>query len=358
MTNVETTASLTTTGLQAFAAPLTRHAIFLGLRVGASSDAVDKVRDTLADLAGTLESVAFRDPHAHLSCTVGIGSDFWPRLTSAPKPAELRPFTPITGSVHSAVATPGDLFFHIRSAWEDFGFEFERLLLNALGDSVQTVEETAGFRYFDRRDLLGFVDGTANPSVASAIAEALIVGDEDPAGTGGTYIVAQKYLHPIRAWQSLPTEMQEQIIGRTKPDNVELPDATSGQKSHKTLSTIVDAEGVEHDILRDNMPFGSPGSDQFGTYFLGYSRHRWVIQQMLERMFIGDPVGMYDRLLDFSTAITGTAFFAPSADVLGSLPAPSSTADAAAAAPDPAPVSPSPSPADNSLGLGGRPSTS
>ena len=135
---------------------------------------------------------------------------------------------------------------------------------------------------------------------------------------GGSYVVVQKYLHELDRWQSLTTEQQEAIIGRKKADNVELHDAVAGQKSHKTLATIV-VDGVEHDILRDNMPFGSPGSSSFGTYFIGYSRYLWVIEKMLENMFIGDPPGAYDRLLDFSNATTGCVFFAPSADFLGRL---------------------------------------
>jgi porphyrinogen peroxidase len=129
----------------------------------------------------------------------------------------------------------------------------------------------------------------------------------------------QKYVHDLKAWHALSAEQQEAIIGRTKLDNVELNDAASGQQSHKTLATIEDENGDEHDILRDNMPFGSPGSGEFGTYFIGYSRRLWVIERMLQRMFIGDPPGLHDRLLDFSKPLTGTTFFAPSASLLASL---------------------------------------
>ena len=112
---------------------------------------------------------------------------------------------------------------------------------------------------------------------------------------------------------------QEKIIGRTKIDNVEIDDDDAPRKSHKSLTTIVDEQGVEHDILRDNMPFGSAGRGEFGTYFIGYSRRLWVIEKMLERMFVGDPPGMYDRLLDFSSAMTGATFFAPSRKALTAL---------------------------------------
>ena len=108
-------------------------------------------------------------------------------------------------------------------------------------------------------------------------------------------------------------------MGRTKADNVELDDDAAPRKSHKTLATIVDDDGSELDILRDNMPFGRPGAGEFGTYFIGYSGRLWVIERMLERMFVGEPAGSYDRILDFSRPVTGTVFFAPSNAMLESL---------------------------------------
>ena len=300
-------------------APLTQSATFLVLSITEGPDAAQTVRSTLAGLNSMAKNVAIRDINASFSCTVGIGSDAWDRVTKLSRPAELHPFPAVHGAVHTAVSTPGDLLFHIRAERRDLCFEFERQLLERLGDAVTVVDTTVGFRYFDLRDLLGFVDGTANP-VGPSVPQSVLVADEDAAGQGGSYIVVQKYLHDLKAWRSLPTETQEAIIGRTKFDNVELDDAPDGkQASHKSLATIEDAEGVEHDILRDNMPFGSPGAGEFGTYFIGYSRRLWVIEKMMERMFIGNPPGLHDRLLNYSTPVTGTTFFAPSASLLSSL---------------------------------------
>lgn len=302
--------------VQAVASPLTANAVFLVVDV--APGAADRVRDVLADLAGSIKSLAFPYSDSALTCTVGIGSAIWAELTALPRPAQLRPFTPVVGAHYTAPSTPGDLLFHIRAERADVCFEFERRLLESLGDAVRVVDETVGFRSFDRRDLLGFIDGTANP-IGAELDAAVLVGDEDAAHRGGSYIVTQKYLHPLAAWRALPTETQEAIIGRTKLENVELDDAPSGQQSHKSLATIVDEQGVEHDIQRDNMPFGRPGHDEFGTYFLGCSRDLSVIQRMLERMFLGDPPGLHDRLLDFSTAVTGSVFFAPRPEVLAAL---------------------------------------
>lgn len=236
-----------------------------------------------------------------------------------PRPAELHPFKQVEGKKHTAVSTPGDLFFHIRSERRDLSFEFERQLMDRLGEAVKVEDETVGFRYFDTRDVLGFVDGTANPVGPDVTDAVLVTAQDDSAGVGGSYVVVQKYLHDLKAWRSLSTEQQEAIIGRTKFDNIELDDAESGQQSHKSLATIEDEDGSEHDILRDNMPFGSPAHGEFGTYFIAYSKKLWVVEKMMERMFVGDPPGLHDRILDFSKPVTGSTFFVPSASVLADL---------------------------------------
>jgi putative iron-dependent peroxidase len=303
---------------QSVNAPLSRYAIFLVVTINDTDAALALARTSIAEIDGLVRTVGFRDLSGHLSCNVGIGSDTWDRFAQPRRPAQLRPFVTVDGGKHQAIATPGDLLFHIRAERYDLCFELERLLLATLGDGVRVVDEVHGFRYFDSRDVLGFVDGTENPTGA-AMAAATLIAEEDEAFTGGSYVVVQKYLHNMQAWDDLTTEQQEGIIGRTKLSNVERDDASALQKSHKSLNTIVDADGVEHAILRDNMPFGRPGTSEFGTYFIGYARELWVIEQMLHNMFIGDPPGAYDRLLDYSTAVTGTTFFAPSFEVLASL---------------------------------------
>lgn len=302
---------------QSVDAPLSRAAVFLVVTVAPSDEALMRARSVIADIGALVRAVGFRDLNGHLSCNVGIGSDAWDRLGVKTRPAQLHPFVEMRGSAQTAVATPGDLLFHIRAERNDLCFELERLILNALGDAITVVDEVQGFRYFDARDLLGFVDGTENPT-GNALYEAAHIGEEDTEFAGGAYVVVQKYLHNLAAWGELSVEEQERIIGRTKLDDVERDDA-GGRKSHRSLNTIVDADGTEHDILRDNMPFGRPGQGEFGTYFIGYARDLAIIERMLHNMFIGDPPGDYDRILDFSTAVTGTTFFVPSHDLLASL---------------------------------------
>lgn len=318
-------------GSQQFDAPLTAHAVFVVLSLVDDADP-GQVAEVLSDVPELLKSVRFRDASGSLTCTVAIGAARWTALTGMTLPAELVPFTPVVGAVHTAVSTPGDILLHIRGDRADLCFELERIVLDRLRPHTRLEDEVTGFRYFDRRDLLGFVDGTANP-VGDNFATAVLVGDEDPMFAGGSYVVVQKYRHPLEHWNALPTHVQEAIIGRSKADDIEADDATHGQKSHKTLATIVDADGVEHDIVRDNMPFGSPGTAEFGTYFIGYARHLWVIDRMLERMFIGSPRGQHDRLLDFSIPLTGTAFFAPSEGLLSAIAQPAPTVAAHADTP-------------------------
>src|SRR6201992_1835072 len=299
-------------------APLSRAAVFLVVTVGGEAAALAKACSVLDGLDDLVQTGGFRDLSGHLSCIAGIGRDLWDRMLPAARPKELRSFTPIKGPVHAAPATPGDLLFHIRAERPDMCFEFERILLDSLGGAVTVDDEVSGFRYFDARDLLGFVDGTANPTGLDLPASAL-VGEEDAEFAGGSYVVVQKYLHDMNAWAKTPTPLQEEIIGRTKIDNIEIDDDDAPRKSHKSLATIEDADGNEYDILRDNMPFGRPGQREFGTYFIGYSRYLWVIEKMLQRMYLGDPPGAYDRLLDFSRPQTGTTFFVPSLPRLDTL---------------------------------------
>ena len=298
---------------QAVLTPLTEAAIFLVLTVDPGAE--DAVRDLLTDAAGLRRSVGFRVPEAGLTCVVGLGSDLWDRLFGAPRPAGLHTLPEFAGAAHASVVTPGDLLFHIRARRPDLCFELAQRLTARLTGRARVVDEVHGFRYFDDRDLLGFVDGTENPEGAAAAA-AVVIGDEDPDFAGGSYVVVQKYLHDLAAWDALPVEEQERIIGREKLSDIELADDVKPSNSHVALNTIVDDDGEERQILRDNMPFGSVGAGEFGTYFIGYARTPDVIEQMLTNMFVGSPPGNHDRILDFSTTVTGSLFFVPSADFL------------------------------------------
>ncbi len=255
-----------------------------------------------------------RDLEAGLSCIMGVGSEAWDRLLGPPRPAMLHPFREIRAGGRDALATPGDLLFHIRAKRMDLCFEVATQIMARIGEAVSPADEVHGFRYFDDRDLIGFVDGTENPRGQEAM-DSVFVGDEDPAFAGGSYVLVQKYLHDLAGWDALSTEAQERIIGRKKLSDIELDASVKPSSSHSSLTTIVE-DGQEKKILRDNMPFGRPTQGEFGTYFIGYSRSPGTIELMLENMFVGRPPGNYDRLLDFSRAVTGNLFFVPSATFL------------------------------------------
>ena len=293
--------------------PPSAAAIFLVLTVNDGAESV--VHDLLADVSGLTRSVGFRSTDDELTCVTGIGSGLWDRLFGSPRPAELHPFAEIVGDRHRAVSTPGDLLFHVRAKRLDLCFALSYELTRRLAGHAEVVVEVHGFRYFDQRDLLGFVDGTENPTGVAADA-AVFIGAEDPDFAGGSYVIVQKYLHDLTAWNALTTEQQEQAIGRTKLDDVEFADDVKPTNAHIALNVIEDAEGNQRQIVRDNMVFGSLGEQEFGTFFIGYAASPDVTETMLRRMFIGEPVGNHDRILDFSTAITGGLFFAPSQDFL------------------------------------------
>jgi putative iron-dependent peroxidase len=326
---------------QEVAAPLTASAVFLVVTLHPGPDSCAAVCGLFGDLAGLLRSVGFRDLDAKLSCVVGIGSQAWDRLAGPARPAGLHVFPEMEAGSRHAVSTPGDILFHIRAARFDLCFELATHIMTRLRGAVSPVDEVHGFRYFDDRDLIGFVDGTENPTGQDAV-EATIIGPEDPEFAGGSYVIVQKYLHDISGWNALPTEEQERIIGRTKLSDIELDDAVKPTSAHNALTTITE-NGEEIQIVRDNMPFGSVSQGDFGTYFIGYARSPQPIEQMLTNMFIGRPPGNYDRLLDFSTAVTGTLFFVPAMSLLENL------AEPATDQPEAAPMA---QPSDGSLGIG------
>jgi putative iron-dependent peroxidase len=337
--------------------PPSDAAIFLVVTVNPGAETV--ARELLSDAAGLQRAVGFRVPEGGLSCVAGVGSAAWDRLFSGPRPAELHPFRELAGERHRAVSTPGDLLFHIRAQQMDLCFELAAQIMDRLAGSVTVTDEVHGFRYFDELDLLGFVDGTENPAGQAASAAAF-TGAVNPDFAGGSYVIVQKYVHDMRAWNALPVEAQEKVIGRTKLSDIELPDGVKPADSHVALNTITGPDGAERQIVRENMPFGNAGHGEFGTYFIGYSATPSVTEQMLQNMFIGDPPGNTDRILDFSTAVTGTLFFVPVADFLDNLPDPPAADAAAAAAPVPAcdgtgprsaPAAPDVLP-DGSLGVG------
>ncbi|NMO01666.1 Dyp-type peroxidase [Gordonia sp. TBRC 11910] len=320
----------------------TRNAVFLVLTVNNGGEA--KVRDVLSGFTGLVRSVSSRAPDESLTGVAAIASDAWDRLFGGPRPKDLKPFRELVGSSHTAPATPGDILLHIKADDDAVCFELAAQAVREFGDAVSVADDVHGFRYFEMRDLTGFVDGTENPAGSQALDT--ITVDDDPDFDGGSYVTVQRYVTDFGKWNSLSTTEQEIVFGRTKADNIEFPDEDKAPNAHIAVNQVNDADGNQLQILRDNMAWGSPSGER-GTYYIAYCGDPDVTEQMLVKMFVGDPVGNYDRLLDFTTAVTGTSFFAPSADFLDNPPAPS-----VAAVEDSAVPAPPDRPADGSLGIG------
>ncbi|MFH6968933.1 Dyp-type peroxidase [Flavobacterium sp. FlaQc-28] len=273
--------------------------------------------EKLCSLVNNLNnSFTIRIPNGRSSCVMGVGYDAWIKLgLPKPLPKELVNFESIRGAKHTAKATEGDLHFHLRGQNTAVCFDMALAISNVIKPAAECLEEIHGFRYWDGRSIIGFVDGTENP-IGEERQFFAVVGEEDAAYKGGSYLFVQKYFHNMKNWGNLSTEDQEKVIGRSKMSDIEMEDDVKPANSHSALTAITDENGEDLKIVRDNMPFGNPAKGEVGTYFISYASKFSTTRKMLENMFIGNPPGNYDRILDFSTAETGTLFFVPALDLL------------------------------------------
>lgn len=290
------------------------HAYFMTFIV-AQDAAPAAVIKAIGDVSSASRRLAGREKRARLLHAVGIGSTLWDRLSPARRPFGLRPFRAIQVNGRAAPATGGDLFLHITSGRHDLNLDLAMSIVRRLRDVAMLVEEVHGFRYLDSRDLTGFIDGTENPKGKAAAAAALI-GNEDRAFAGGSYVAVQRYMHDLERWRRLDDREQEQIIGRTKRGSVELPKAKKPPTAHISR-VVIERDGAELQILRQSYPWGTVRES--GLYFVAYTKSLDVFESMLARMMgtVGD--GLHDRLMDFSRAVTGATFFVPSTRTLTAL---------------------------------------
>jgi len=277
------------------------------------TDKIKSVFQRLCALVINLNNSALdRFPDSKASCVMGIGYEAWLQLElPQPLPKEFKKFQEIKGSKHTAVSTRGDLHFHIRADVKSFAYDMASVISDYMKEIADCVVEVQGFRYWDSRSILGFVDGTENPHGKDRERFA-IVDDSDVQYEGGSYLFVQKYVHNLDGWKALSVEDQEKVIGRSKDLDIEMEDDVKPKNSHIALANV----GDDFKVLRDNMPFGNVTTNEMGTYFICYASTFSTVEKMLTNMFIGNPPGNYDRILDFSTAQTGTLFFVPSVDML------------------------------------------
>lgn len=281
-------------------------------------DAAQEAIQEFADRSqAIIRSLRIRDTNRHensrLKVSFGISNAAWDYLfPNKPKPAELVTYETLSSPKYTMPATEGDLFFHIRASNEAVVYEAQTQFMRFLKDITTVIDETKGFRYFEGRAIIGFIDGTEAPAVEDAAPYA-IVGDEDPNFINGSYAFAQKWQHNMDFWHHLKTEEQEKAVGREKFSDIELDDDAKYHNAHNVASKF-EKDGEEQKIIRMNVPFSNPASDQTGTYFMGYSRHWSVTKGMLENM-----LAQSDFLLSFSEILSGQLFFIPSRDTLAQI---------------------------------------
>jgi putative iron-dependent peroxidase len=293
------------------------HAIFTVWKFKGNEASIKaSFEEVCALLLNLNNSLTIRMPDGKASCVMGVGHDAWIKLgLPQPLPQELKNFAPIAGQKHTAVATPGDLHFHLRSPNVSACMDMLAAIVDVLHAVADCLEEVHGFRYWDGRSILGFVDGTENP-IGEDRSYFGVVGKEDPVYEGGSYLFVQKYVHNLQAWEKLSVEEQERVFGRHKISDIEMSDDIKPDNSHSAIANLEDEHGNELKIIRDNMPFRNPAQKEFGTYFIAYANKFSTTEKMLQHMFIGNPPGNYDRILDFSTAHTGSLFFVPPIKIL------------------------------------------
>ena len=293
-----------------------QHALFLVTRVNNPTTTRGTVAGVVTGIPELVTTVGRHDPQAALVCTVSFGSGFWDALSPGRRPRGLRPFTAIDLPGKSAPSTGGDILFHLISKRLDLNFELATQIRSRLGDIIDVLDEVYGFRYLDSRDLTGFIDGTENQSGAQERAEVALIGDEEPDFAGGSYVFTQRYVHNFSKWRATPQDEQEGAVGRRKADSEELADEAKPPTAHISR-VVIEENGEELEILRHSFPYGT--TSEAGLFFIAYTRDLAITDKMLRRMLGASGDGLHDHLMDYTQAVSGAHFFAPSLDMLQAL---------------------------------------
>lgn len=287
------------------------HSVYLMFN---ANDMVEQqLRPSLANVAQYLHELSDKYADSAFNGFVAVGANYWSTLYPELRPAKLAPFPRMESANREAPAIEFDLFVQIRSDRLDVLHLVANEVCQMLEGLTELVDEVRGFRFMDNRDLTGFVDGTENPKGRQRQKVALI-GDEDVDFLGGSYIHVQKYAHQLAKWHRLPIQKQEDIIGRTKQDNIEYATDDKPLTSHIKRVNLKDSAGNSMEILRQSMPYGSVNEQ--GLMFISVCRTPEHFEQMLHSMVHGDEDGNHDHLLHFTKAVTGSSFFAPSLDFM------------------------------------------
>jgi putative iron-dependent peroxidase len=270
-------------------------------------DDTQAIRDKLARTLNLFDHYDNEHYEAMVTGIVAVGVQYWPELYPEAYPKCLTPFPDIQVEDRCAPSTPCDLFIQIRADRQDICYALGLAIMNLFRLHVELVDQVHGFRYLDGRDLTGYLIAPDNPRGMQKL-DVGLVGDDDPVFSGGSYIHIQRYRHDLRRWQSLTERQQEQIMGVTQQHHVQSPESNSN--SHFVRIAVRDTEGYGVALLNQSMPYGNMHSQ--GVFFVSCAASSQLFETLLHSRIVGDDNGDYDRLLDFSNAETGAAFFAPS----------------------------------------------
>ena len=287
------------------------HARFIVLRLKNLS--IEDFKEQLEQLFTTRDRLITQHPNAQIKTGVAFGPELWAKLYHQ-APVGFKQLEPIQGSFDMPVV-PADVLIHIASARADICFALSQAFFEGIRDQVEVLDERVCFRYFDGRDITGFIDGTENPQFPDDRAEVALVGEDAGIFQDGSFIFAQRYAHNLEKWKKLKVDSQEQVMGRTKLESIELDDDVKPANAHVARTVVEDEEGEEMEILRHSLPYGDGRGDQ-GLFFIAYTKDLNIIDAMLERMFGTSGDGIHDRLLHFVTPMDGAYYFAPSEELL------------------------------------------
>lgn len=287
------------------------HARFIVLRLKDLS--IEDFKEQLEQLFTTRDRLITQHPNAQIKTGVAFGPELWAKLYHQ-APVGFKQLEPIQGSFDMPVV-PADVLIHIASARADICFALSQAFFEGIRDQVEVLDERVCFRYFDGRDITGFIDGTENPQFPDDRAEVALLGEDADIFQDGSFIFAQRYAHNLEKWKKLKVDAQEQVMGRTKLESIELDDDVKPANAHVARTVVEDEEGEEMEILRHSLPYGDGRGDQ-GLFFIAYTKDLNIIDAMLERMFGTSGDGIHDRLLHFVTPMDGAYYFAPSEELL------------------------------------------
>ncbi len=287
------------------------HARFIVLRLKDLS--IEDFKEQLEQLFTTRDRLITQHPNAQIKTGVAFGPELWGKLYDQ-APVGFKQLEPIQGSFDMPVI-PADVRIHIASARADICFALSQAFFEGIRDQVEVLDERVCFRYFDGRDITGFIDGTENPQFPDDRAEVALVGEDAGIFQDGSFIFAQRYAHNLEKWKKLKVDAQEQVMGRTKLESIELDDDVKPANAHVARTVVEDEEGEEMEILRHSLPYGDGRGEQ-GLVFSAYTKDVNSIEAMLERMVGTSGEGMHDRLLHVVTGMDGAYYCAPSEELL------------------------------------------